>query len=120
MKLGSVKDGLIFLGILIFVGWAIMEGTKNPEPDSPAQLEFRSKIAELVQDGLKTGTIHSVNCADGEVQINPLVWAVWDANGKKAFAELMRTHCHTSVVIIDNRSGRKLASLSFLGSYEVP
>ena len=93
--------------------------------------ELLAQIDAAVQDSVRTGTIKRVDVAAHEVQVNPLVWLVWDADAKRAFTKTLAIYCEIHdgkkhelffgvdtariVTVIDSQSGEKRAHYSPTG-----
>jgi len=83
---------------------------------SPAQSALAKQIEDAVEKSLSTGVIKRVNAAGHEVLVNPIAWAVWDADAKKAFTETLAKYCDLKqpsgalfVDVFDAQTGKKVA-----------
>jgi hypothetical protein len=74
------------------------------------------KVDALVEEGTRTGVIARVDVNGHEALVNPISWAIWNADTKKAFTMGLAIYCdHQSayhgiyVDILDSQSGKKIA-----------
>jgi hypothetical protein len=97
--------------------------------------ESVSEIDAGVQKFLQTGLIKRVDAGAHEVQVNPHLWGIWDADAKKAFTQTLAIFCEIhdgrthklslgvdsgqNVAVIDSESGKKLASYSPTDGFKV-
>jgi hypothetical protein len=107
--------------------------TPNPEPaaqsspasvptSKPTDAQLVKRIDDTVAESQQSGVIHRVDIDTHDVQVNPLVWALWDADTKKAFAVTVAIYCELHgrghgqyVDVIDSQSAKKLAHYGPLG-----
>jgi len=130
-----VRDKIFkVLGIIVIttgpLAYCYSEAAK-PKPDIFAQLAQKSReeerrvavskqVSDVVNEGLRTGTIHSVDRGSATVQVNPLIWALWNADNKRAFAYVLKAYCgREEITIIDSQSGRELASIGVFSGFKV-
>jgi hypothetical protein len=88
--------------------------------DSVKVLGATTKISEvykLMEDLQRIGLITRINENTNEIQVNGLLWSGFDLNGKKGVALVCAQYFKARNVsgspeLVDNRTGRKLASVS--------
>jgi len=110
--------------------WSKEEATATQEVVRRQELATAQNDAqEIVQQAIASGTIHRVDARAREVQVNPLIWATWNADAKRAFTITLASYCDIKnrgdgiglvfVDIIDSQTGKKLARLGVTGAFEV-
>jgi hypothetical protein len=85
-------------------------------PSSTAAVDIE-KAEELLQQSKTAGYITSFTCTGNEAEVTPQFWAGLNARAKKGLAMSLAAICDSQqsgnrITILDDQSGKTLASLS--------
>lgn len=106
---------------------AIATSASGETPDSVEVQGVRTSVVEVeksITELKNAGFITSMNTNTNEVQINGMMWAAVSLNTKKGItlrcAQYFKSHGQSSLAeLVDNRSGRKLASHGTWGGVKI-
>lgn len=110
--------------LLLFVAAALIRGTNQPEPP-PTHINGVDlvKARALIEESQAAGYVTKYTCTGNEAQVTPRFWNAMLADTKKAFTMSLAALCERErsgnrMTVVDNRSGRVLATFAY-GDYEI-
>jgi hypothetical protein len=127
--------GLLLLVLIISVSRGPSPSSSTPSApassvDTPGTVEVqgvRTSVAEVeksIAELRSAGFITSINSNTNEIQVNAMMWAAVELNAKKGItltcAQYFKAHGQSPLAeLVDNRSGRKLASYGTWGGVKI-
>lgn len=113
--IGLVIAGVLGVLVVLSLLVTVSERSRPDRGRSPEDTKRRAELAAFVQQTLAEGVVTKFSCTGNEAQVNPVAWAVFDADAKRGLTRSLARHCDDQssgdrITIIDAQSGRTLAT----------